>query len=273
MSIIEAETLKAWLVERRDVCVLDARRPEEMVAGVIPGAQPIDLYDAMLVGSDRTSVEAYADAAADACRAAGVANDARIVVYEASSGIRAARAVWTLIWLGHPQVFILNGGLEGWAAIGGSISSLGKPKAQGSFEAHRRDEVFITANEIAGRLQDGQLRLLDVRGSDEFLGTDEPDCDPRPGRIPRASWLYWRELESQGRFCTDEVVGAMLTSRAITSDQEVVVYCHRGARSAYAWLALRKSGVSVRNYLGSWHEWARCEHLPACIGEPEATTE
>ena len=76
MSIIEAETLKAWLVERRDVCVLDARRPEEMVAGVIPGAQPIDLYDAMLVGSDRTSVEAYADAAADACRAAGVANDA-----------------------------------------------------------------------------------------------------------------------------------------------------------------------------------------------------
>ena len=65
------------------------------------------------------------------------------------------------------QVFILNGGLEGWAAIGGSISSLGKPKAQGSFEAHRRDEVFITANELAGRLQDGQLRLLDVRGSDE----------------------------------------------------------------------------------------------------------
>ena len=148
MSIIEAETLKAWLVERRDVCVLDARRPEEMVAGVIPGAQPIDLYDAMLVGSDRTSVEAYADAAADACRAAGVANDARIVVYEASSGIRAARAVWTLIWLGHPQVFILNGGLEGWAAIGGSISSPGKPKAQGSFEAHRRDEAAEFAKDV-----------------------------------------------------------------------------------------------------------------------------
>ena len=207
MSIIEAETLKAWLVERRDVCVLDARRPEEMVAGVIPGAQPIDLYDAMLVASDRTSVEAYADAAADACRAAGVANDARIVV---------------------------------WAAIGGSISSPGKPKAQGSFEAHRRDEVFITANEIAGRLQDGQLRLLDVRGSDEFLGTDEPDCDPRPGRIPRASWLYWRELESQGRFCTDEVVGAMLTSRAITSDQEVVVYCHRGCAQCICVAGVKK---------------------------------
>ena len=270
MYIIEAEALKALLGERHDVCVLDARRPEEMAAGVIPGAQPIDLYDAMLVGSDKTSVEAYAGAAAAACRAAGVANDARIVVYEASSGIRAARAVWTLIWLGHPQVFILNGGLEAWVAIGGSISAPGNAKAQGSFEAHRRDEVFITANEIAGRLQDGQMRLLDVRGPDEFLGTDEPDCDPRPGRIPCASWLYWRELESQGRFCRDEVVGAVLTTQAITSDQEVVVYCHRGARSAYVWLALRKAGVRVRNYLGSWHEWSRREHLPACVGEPDA---
>lgn len=271
MYIIEAETLKSWLAESREVCLLDARRPDEMATGVIPGAQPIDLYDAMLVGSDRTSVEAYADAAAGAVRAAGVSNDARIVIYEASSGIRAARAVWTLIWLGHSQVFILDGGLEAWTAIGGSISSLGITQAQGSFDAYRRDEVFITADEIAGRLQDGQLRLLDVRGSDEFLGADEPDCDPRSGRIPRASWLYWRELESQGRFCKEDVVGAVLAPRAVTSDQEVVVYCHRGARSAYAWLALTKSGLRVRNYLGSWHEWSRREDLPVCGGEPKAT--
>ena len=198
MHVIEAATLKRWLVESREVCLLDARRPDEMVAGVIPGAQPIDLYDAMLVGSSRRSVQAYADAATGAARTAGVSNDARIVVYEGSTGIRAARAVWTLVWLGHSKVFLLDGGLKAWTDLGGRISSLGETGAHGSFDADRRDEVFITADEVASRLQDGRMRLLDVRGSDEFLGIDEPDCDPRSGRIPGASWLYWRELDSQG---------------------------------------------------------------------------
>ena len=45
-------------------------------------------------------------------------------------------------------------------------------------------------------------------------------------------------------------------------DAEIVCYCHSGARSALAVLALRSAGFNARNYTGSWHEWSRHAELP-----------
>ena len=44
----------------------------------------------------------------------------------------------------------------------------------------------------------------------------------------------------------------------LREDDEIIVYCHTGQRSAVAGLALRAAGfTNVRNYLGSWHEWSK----------------
>ena len=45
-------------------------------------------------------------------------------------------------------------------------------------------------------------------------------------------------------------------------------YCHRGARSANTYYALKAAGLPrVRNYIGSWHEWSRDDSLPSETGE------
>ena len=105
-----------------------------------------------------------------------------------------------------------------------------------------------TRQELAGRLGDPSLVLLDVRTPDEFTGRRGNQCDPRQGHVPGARNLEVGEL-------IRELVG-------LPEGAEIVAYCHSGSRSALATLALRTAGYDARNYAGSWHEWSRHDELP-----------
>ena len=115
----------------------------------------------------------------------------------------------------------------------------------------------VTTEELAGRLADGELVLLDVRRREEFDGRLTAPCDPRPGHIPGARNLdLARLLEARDADAVRELVGAPAGS-------EVVAYCHSGSRSGVAVQVLRAAGYDARNYVGSWHEWSRDPALPA----------
>lgn len=115
----------------------------------------------------------------------------------------------------------------------------------------------VSTVELASRLEEGDLVLLDVRSADEFAGLVVAACDPRPGRIPGARHLALEEL----LFARDpDAVRALVGAPA---GQEVVAYCHTGNRSAMAVQVLAAAGYDARNYEGSWHEWSRDPSLPA----------
>ena len=83
---------------------------------------------------------------------------------------------------------------------------------------------------------------------------------PRQGHIPKARHLEVDRLfAGPGRPVSPELI-VKLTG--LPPDAEIVCYCHSGARSALAVLALRAAGYNVRNYTGSWHEWSRHSDLP-----------
>jgi thiosulfate/3-mercaptopyruvate sulfurtransferase len=118
----------------------------------------------------------------------------------------------------------------------------------------------ITTAELAERLGDPGLVLLDVRGAGEFTGDIVAPCDPRPGRIPGARHLDVSVLleasDAEGvRALVGEPVGS-----------EVIAYCHSGSRSAVAVQVLGAAGYVARNYVGSWHAWSRDHSLPAEMG-------
>jgi thiosulfate/3-mercaptopyruvate sulfurtransferase len=115
-----------------------------------------------------------------------------------------------------------------------------------------------TREELASRLEDRTLVILDVRTPEEFAGKGGYPCDPRQGHIPGARHVHVQELfAGPGRPLPAEEVRAR-----VGDADEVVAYCHSGSRSALATLALRAAGYDVRNYAGSWHEWSRHEELP-----------
>ncbi|MDH4177805.1 MAG: rhodanese-like domain-containing protein [Thermoleophilia bacterium] len=114
----------------------------------------------------------------------------------------------------------------------------------------------VTVDELAARLGEDDLLLLDVRTRGEYLGELGAPCDPRRGRIPGARHL---DLADLLRLTGDEVrerVGA-------PPGVEVIAYCHSGNRSAHAVLILAAAGYAARNYVGSWHEWSHDPTLPA----------
>ena len=117
----------------------------------------------------------------------------------------------------------------------------------------------VTRDEVASRLDDSDLTILDVRTPAEFSGAIAPPCDPRSGHIPGARNLDVTELMG----LTAEEIQQRL---GLPAGAEIVAYCHSGGRSAIACSLLRAAGYESRNYVGSWHEWSSDDTLPIETG-------
>ena len=118
----------------------------------------------------------------------------------------------------------------------------------------------VTTEELARRLGEPGLVLLDVRRPEEYTGDMAAPCDPRPGRIPGALNVDVSLLLGAGD------PAAVQSLVGVPAGAEVIAYCHSGSRSALAVQVLAAAGYAARNYLGSWHEWSRDPELPAETG-------
>ena len=117
----------------------------------------------------------------------------------------------------------------------------------------------IDKAELARRLGDPALTILDVRSPPEYAGELGAPCDRRQGRIPGA-----RNVDVQELVALD--AEALRARLGLPEGAEIAAYCHSGARSAVAVQVLRAVGYDARNYVGSWHEWSRDDALPAETG-------
>jgi len=114
----------------------------------------------------------------------------------------------------------------------------------------------VSRDELAERIGEEGLALLDVRTLGEYEGTAGYPCDERQGHIPGARHLELHEL-----LAADDAA-AILALVGGPEGSEVIAYCHSGARSSVAVEILRSVGYEARNYVGSWHEWSADEALP-----------
>jgi thiosulfate/3-mercaptopyruvate sulfurtransferase len=117
----------------------------------------------------------------------------------------------------------------------------------------------VTLDELAARLDEAGLALLDVRSPHEFEGVAGAHCDPRQGHIPGAVNLPLDRILQCGSAAE---VRALV---GLPEGSEVIAYCHSGNRSEFAVQVLRGAGYDARNFSGSWHEWSQDPALP---GEP-----
>ena len=113
----------------------------------------------------------------------------------------------------------------------------------------------IGRDELADRIGEDGLVLLDVRTQAEYSGAGGYPWDVRQGHIPGARNVDLQELMAVDADGVRRLVGA-------PAGAEVIAYCHSGSRSAMAVQLLGAAGYEGRNYAGSWHEWAADEALP-----------
>jgi thiosulfate/3-mercaptopyruvate sulfurtransferase len=237
-----------------DLFLGDVRGPNAHSRGHIPGSKPLVLGSPPPM-SDPAVLEALAPEVGLRLRRHGVTGNERLVLYDRGDGVGAMPAAQMAELAGHPRVAVLLGGLAAWPGEP-EVGAVELQPVKTSFQP--RLGAVPTREELASRLEDPALTILDVRTLQEFAGKGGYQCDPRQGHIPGARHVHVQDLfAGPGQPLPREEVRAR-----VGDAEEIVAYCHSGSRSALATLALRAAGYDVRNYAGSWHEWSRHDELP-----------
>ncbi|CAN0442841.1 unnamed protein product, partial [Phaeothamnion confervicola] len=96
--------------------VIDTRKPDAYARGHISGAVNFSSYDLFVASTRPPDLAAFRDLLALRYGELGATRERPVVVYEDDTGMRAARELWILEYLGHTGARMLHGGLEAWAA-------------------------------------------------------------------------------------------------------------------------------------------------------------
>ncbi len=249
----------AWVRERLGdptLVLCDVRGPNAHMRGHIPGSIPLVLGSPMPL-ADPGAVAEFAREIGLRLRRHGITGEETLVLYDRGDGMGAMPSAQLAELAGHPRVAVLLGGIAAWAGeLEEGPAELEPVKAQ----LEPRPEALPTHTELAGRLEDPALAILDVRRPEEYTGRAGSPCDARQGHIPGAKNVEVSELfAGPGQPRSADEIRSLV---GLPEGAEIVAYCHSGSRSAIATLALRSAGYKARNYAGSWHEWSRHDELP-----------
>jgi thiosulfate/3-mercaptopyruvate sulfurtransferase len=250
--------------------IIDTRKPDAYARGHIPGAFNLSTYDCFVKSTQPADLAEFRAQVATLYGAIGATRERSVVVYEDDTGMRAARELWIFEYLGHTNVRMLHGGLKAWVAEGGEVTTEVPTFVRSRFDPDPVEAIVIGADEVHAASASGAITALDVRDANEYAGRDNTVCCARRGHIPKAAWLEWTEFldAATGKFKSAQAIHTLLAARGIDPRATLVPYCHRGARSANTYYALRYAGIaSVRNYIGSFHEWSARADLPIETGE------
>ena len=213
-----------------------ARGRELYLAAHIPAASFLDVDDDL---SDLSVPDAgrhplpSAESFATSAGRAGIGGGVYVVAYGNGGG--PERLWWLLRHFGHDDCAVLLGGIEAW---GGELRAGEEQIEPTEFVPQEKRGGTIGTDEIARRLADPSLALVDARIASRWRGEPNEIDDP-PGRIPGAVNAPWDEQLPQ------------------LPDGELVVYCGSGVTACVtlhrAWLVGREG----RLYPGSWSEWSQ----------------
>jgi thiosulfate/3-mercaptopyruvate sulfurtransferase len=212
------------------------RGRELYLAGHVPGASfldlDVDLSDLSVPDAGRHPLPSAERFAAAAGRA-GIGDGVFVVAYGSGGG--AERLWWLLRHFGHDACAVLMRGIEDW---GGPLRAGEEPVEPATFVPRERGGDTIGAEEIARRLADPTLVLVDARLPERWRGEPNPIDDP-PGRIPGALNAPWP---------------APLPG---LPPGELVAYCGSGVTACVTLHRARLAGRDGRLYPGSWSEWSQ----------------
>jgi thiosulfate/3-mercaptopyruvate sulfurtransferase len=202
----------------------------------------------------------------------GIHTEDILVIYDDKGLCEAARLWWILQIYNFKNVKLLNGGINAWKSVNGSISNLTTkfPKTAFELSKNAKKEFYISKEEVKKAL-DRNMVLLDTRSKAEFNGEKHKKGAAKPGRIPNSINIDWADaINFNGNQLIKpiEELEKIYSKLNIKKNDSIILYCHSGVRSAHTTFVLTEllGYKNVKNYDGSWTEWSHFDNLPHEIG-------
>jgi thiosulfate/3-mercaptopyruvate sulfurtransferase len=200
----------------------------------------------------------------------GISENDRIVVYD-GPGVFASPRVWWLfhIVMGAPNVFVLDGGLDGWKAEGRPLETAVPAFAPVTFKPKFNASRVVSLEEMREIVDSRSLQIADARSAGRFAATEpEPREGMRSGHMPRARSLPSGVFATNGKFKSLPELRETIEKAGIDLEKPVVTTCGSGITAAIITLALESLGHGNNKlYDGSWSEWGSLADTPIVAGQ------
>jgi thiosulfate/3-mercaptopyruvate sulfurtransferase len=288
-STVRSEMLvsTAWLEQHlndRDLVVLYVGRDRgQFDSGHIPGSRFVRLDE--LVEQHKNSLNELppvADLQAT-FESLGVGDQSRVVLAGDAGGVLAARAYFTLDYLGHgDQASLLDGGLERWIAESRKTSRSEIRPARAHITPHVQPEILVSTaqmRELNLGVKQGvaDYVLLDARPVAEYTGMVHSEAVPEAGHIAGAQSLYWKKLirsDANPQLLDAEQLQQQFARAGAGPGKSVITYCRTGMQSSFTYFVAKYLGYPAAMYDGSVYEWVHAadnELVTSPVPEPATT--
>lgn len=261
--VVAPEVLEPRLGEP-DLLLVDLCSAEQYARAHIPGAVHLDYASLVASRPPVGGLLPEPEPLGLALSSIGLTPESRVVAYDDEGGGKAARLLWTLDALGHPQRSLLDGGLHAWAGEGHPVEARPAVPAASRYAAQPGGEALADRDYILARLGSPDVVLLDTRTPEEFSGANRRAA--RGGHIPGAVNLDWVLALDRGRnlrLRPEDELRALLEGLGVSPEREVICYCQTHHRSSHTYVVLRALGYPrVRGYPGAWSDWGNAPDTP-----------
>jgi thiosulfate/3-mercaptopyruvate sulfurtransferase len=260
----------AWLAGRLQnprVVILDATLPPvgvtppvdtraRYLAQHIPGAVFFDIEELSDHSSPLPHMLPPPEVFSRSLSALGIGDEMDILIYEQEGVFSAPRAWWMLKSFGARNVWLLDGGLQGWIAAGLPTESGDVHRAPASFHATLKQDAVRDFSQIQQMIRE-QGQILDARSAGRFAGSlPEPRPGISSGHMPGAVSIPFTELVEEGRLRGAEELRHIFASKHVDLKQPITTTCGSGVTAAVIALGLEIAGAKqVSLYDGSWAEY------------------
>jgi thiosulfate/3-mercaptopyruvate sulfurtransferase len=198
----------------------------------------------------------------------GIGPNSKVVIYDRTSTMWAARLWWVFRSYGLDQAAVLNGGFTAWQAEGmPTTREPASPVTADPFIPRERPRLFADRHDVLAIVENGEACLISALDAGDFRAT-RTDRYARPGRIPGslnvpASGVFGAD----GRLSPISVL-AQRFAPALVRPGRKVTYCGSGIAASLDALVLTLLGEEdVAVYDASMEEWAADPSLPMEVGQ------
>lgn len=227
-------------IRDKSVRVIDVRRDTDYKKDHIPTA--VNLPLATLLSDDSP------ENVLNLIKSIGIDDETRVVIYDDTFGALASRVAWTLEYLGHDNVSLLDTTFSKWLSLGLEKDDKIPDIQKTEHSLKLNQNILATYDYLDSAREKNNVILVDNRERLNFLEQHIPGAISLPYRTLATSDKILRPQNDMKR---------LLNNRSISGDSEIITYCGSvGTLSGLAFYALKSVGLpNVKLYVRSFREW------------------